>query len=325
MKVKLWGVRGSLPTPKTPQADYEKFINLLEAYDEYKQTNKGATVESFAKTLSSTQLGGFGGNTACIQVSTPDANLIIDGGSGIRKLGEQLICGPCGLGRGEVDLLMTHFHWDHLVGLPFFIPMFIPGNKINIYAVQDDVEASFRTLFKKPNFPVPYEGLGAKIVYHKLEPRKTVEFKDIKVTPFKLDHPDPCWGYRFEHNNKVFSYCVDTEGIRVSRTDLGEDLPMYQNVDVMVFDAQYTFVEATEKVDWGHSSAPIGLDIAMREGIKKVYFVHHDPAASDEKIAEAEKQTRDYYNARLKAAKLQNKPINEVDWEFAQEGTEFEL
>ena len=99
----------------------------------------------------------------------------------------------------------------------------------------------------------------------------------------------------------------------------------FVNVDVMVFDAQYTFLEATEKVNWGHSSAPIGLDIAMREEIKKVYFVHHDPAASDEKIMIAEKQTRDYYKTRLKALKQQEADYSEVDWEFAIEGTEFEL
>ncbi|MBT4761743.1 MAG: MBL fold metallo-hydrolase [Bdellovibrionaceae bacterium] len=325
MKIKLWGVRGSLPTPILPAKSEQKIKNLLHKFVGFQKENSSSDVDEFVNSLPKYKVSGFGGNTACVQVSSEKQNLIIDGGSGIRRLGEILACGPCGAGQGEVHILMTHFHWDHLIGLPFFIPIFIPGNKIHIYSVQDDAEESFKTLFKKPNFPVPYEYLGADIIYHQLEPRKMVEFEDLKVTPYELDHPDPCWGYKIEHNGKTFSYCVDSEGTRVSRQDLGLDLPLYQNVDLMVFDAQYSFLEAAERVDWGHSSAPIGLDIAMREGVKETLFVHHDPAASDEHIAEVEEQTRSYYEAQLKSAAKQNKEVFEVDWHFAQEGEEYDL
>ena len=175
-------------------------------------------------------------------------------------------------------------------------------------------------MFRKPNFPVPFESLASEITFTQIKPHKPLKMGGITVTPYQLDHPDPCWGYRFEHKNKVFSYCVDTEGIRVTPKDLAEDLPLYQGVDVMVFDAQYTFLEATERIDWGHASAPIGLDIAMREGIKRAFFVHHDPVSSDEKVAFAEQQTRDYYVHCLKTAKRLNKPLHEVDWVFAHEG-----
>ena len=325
MRIKLWGIRGSLPTPQVPEHDESKIKSLLKKYVQHVETTNDQDINAFLKTLKPYEVSGFGGNTACIEVSSAKQKLIVDGGSGIRRLGEQLVLGPCGEGIGEIHLLMTHFHWDHIVGLPFFIPLFIPGNKIHVYSVQDNAEESFRTLFRKPNFPVPYENLGAEIIYHQLAPRKPTQFEDITVTPYQLDHPDPCWGYKFENRGKAFSYCVDTEGVRVSRSDLGEDLPMYQNLDLMIFDAQYTFLEAAEKVDWGHSSAPIGLDIAMREGIKRVVFVHHDPAASDLKIADAEAQTRDYYRARLKATEAQGKPLNEVEWEFAIEGTTIDI
>ncbi len=325
MKVKLWGVRGSLPSPVSPEKDEFKLRGLLKQFIDFQSTTKSSDVNEFIQTIPRHKVQGYGGNTACVQVSSKKQTLIIDGGSGIRRLGEILVCGPCGSGQGEVHLLMTHFHWDHLIGLPFFMPIFIPGNKIHIYSVQKDAEESIKTLFKKPNFPVPYEYLGADIIYHTLEPRKQVEFEDIKVTPYELDHPDPCWGYRFEHNGKVFSYCVDSEGTRVSRKEIGEDLPLYQGVDLMVFDAQYSFLEAAERVDWGHSSAPIGLDIAMRENVKEILFVHHDPAASDDHIASIEEQTRNYYEAQLRVAKKQKKEISEVEWHFAHEGEEFDL
>ena len=142
------------------------------------------------------------------------------------------------------------------------------------------------------------------------------------VTPYQLDHPDPCWGYKFENEGRTFSHCVDSECTRVSREQLGEDLPLYQNVDLMTFDAQYTFLEAAEKINWGHSSGPIGIDLAIRERIKRILFIHHDPAASDTKIAEAEIQTREYYEAAIRNAKKSGKDIHEVAWSFAHESME---
>lgn len=320
MKVTLWGIRGSLPSPMTPAAVTARVRHVLEAFGAARKSNPQLTPQDYLERLPVDQLGGFGGHTACIQVATPQTSLIIDGGSGIRRLGEQLMLGACGMGRGEVHILMTHFHWDHLIGLPFFVPMFIPGNTIHFYGVQDDLEENIRAMFTKPRFPVPFEALGSRIVFHKLSPRMAVDFGDMRVTPYQLDHPDPCWGYRFEHENKVFSYCVDSECTRMSAKDLGPDLPLYQGVDVMIFDAQYTFIEATEKINWGHSSGPIGVDLAVREKVKRLYFIHHDPAASDQKILKAEQQTRDYYNSLRKQAEVYKEPFHEVDWCFAREG-----
>jgi phosphoribosyl 1,2-cyclic phosphodiesterase len=280
----------------------------------------GQDIDDFIKTLPPYKLGGYGGHTLCAELKTKSTRVIIDGGSGIRRLAMDLLSGPCAQGKGEVHILFTHFHWDHLIGLPFFTPIFIPGNVIHVYAVQRDLEEALRSLFKKPYFPVPFDNLGARIEFHYLEPRVPAKLGDITFTPYQLDHPDPCWGYKFEHGGRVYSHCVDTEGTRVSPRDLGPDLPLYQNVDLMFFDAQYTLLEATEKINWGHSAATIGLDIAMREGVKKILFAHHDPAASDEKIAAAEREAREYYESNLKASRQLRKKFHEVEWEFAREG-----
>ena len=188
---------------------------------------------------------GFGGNTPCVEVAYGGDRVIIDAGSGIRGLSDSLSANA----ESSQTVLFTHFHWDHLIGLPFFVPIFIPGNEINVYSVQPEMEKIFRHIFQKPFFPVPYERLGATINYHQLEPREAKQFEDIQVTPYRLDHPDPCWGYKFEKDGKAVSYCVDTECTRASRTDMGPDLPLYQDVDLMIFDAQYTFSEAMEKND----------------------------------------------------------------------------
>ncbi|MGK5085356.1 MBL fold metallo-hydrolase [Bdellovibrionota bacterium FG-1] len=307
-----------------PDSLQDHMRNLLLEFTErgYSQT---ADVDKFIQEVPRHRFGGYGGNTACVEVSHGTEQVILDAGSGIRPLGYQLMEGACGRGTGVVHILFTHFHWDHLVGLPFFTPIFIPGNKIHVYAVQPELSDVLKTVFKKPYFPISLEKLGASIEYHRLEPRQPVRFGDMIVTPYELDHPDPCWGYKFESGGKVFSHCVDTECLRVTAQELGPDLPLYQGVDLMIFDAQYTLMETIEKVNWGHAAASLGLDIAMREGIKKVIFMHHDPASSMEKIAAAESQARRYYESQLKSAHRSGIDIKLVDWAFAYEGMVFDL
>lgn len=324
MRIKVWGARGSLPSPLTPDAVEAQVRALFEAFFDEGRTGK-PDIDVFLAERARSQLGGYGGNTPCIEVRSGQTQMIIDGGSGIRPLGYELMKGPCGLGQGVVHIYFTHFHWDHLIGLPFFTPLFIPGNEIHFYAVQPDLPDVFEVLFKKPYFPVPLAQLGAKLHYHRLEPRKTVRLGELAITPYELDHPDPCWGYRVESGGKSYAHCVDTECTRVSVAELGPDLALYQNADLMIFDAQYTLMETIEKVNWGHAAASLGLDIAIREKIKRVLFMHHDPASSNEKIAAAETQARRYYDNQFKSAKRSGALLHAVDWSFAYEGQEIDL
>ncbi len=318
-RVKIWGARGSLPAPLSPAAVEGR---IRELFDEFFALGlrESKDVAAFLAGQPRHRLGGYGGDTPCVDVRAGSSQVIVDGGSGIRRLGYELLAGPCGKGQGEVHILFTHFHWDHLLGLPFFVPIFIPGNVVHVYSVQPELPEVFKTLFKKPFFPVPLDKLGARIEYHQLEPRKPVKFGELTATPYRLDHPDPCWGYRFDYRGKAYSHCVDTECVRVSREDLGPDLPLYQGVDLMVFDAQYTLMETMEKVNWGHAAASLGLEIAMREGVKRVAFMHHDPASSDEKVVAAEAQARQFYDSRIRAGGL-----HPVEWCFAHDGSEFTI
>ena len=324
MEITLWGVRGSLPSPHSSDALEEKSRNLLDLF--FEQGNKSKEdIEPFLKSLPSYVIRGWGGNTPCIQVKSDQGGFIIDGGTGIRPFGYELMKGPAAKGEAEIHLFFTHFHWDHLIGLPFFVPLFVPGNVIHIYAVQDEVLDVFPTLFKKPFFPVPLEFLGAKLVYHKLEPRKPHKYEDFVITPYQLDHPDPCWGYRIEQGGKAYAHCVDTECNRVSREALGPDLPLYQNTDLMVFDAQYTTRQKFERSNWGHASAAVGLDLAMREKIGRVIFMHNDPAAMDEDIAKVELEAKRYYDLQVQSLKALGKDYHDLDWSFATEGMTIKL
>jgi len=326
MKVKFWGTRGSLPSPHAPSS-FEKRISSVVQTVLQAGVTEAEKVADFLKTLPRAQVAGYGGNSPCTTVTSASGNtqMIIDGGSGIRLLGYELSRGLFGQGKGEAHIFFTHFHWDHLIGIPFFIPIFIPGNTIHVYAVQPELPEIFATLFRKPFFPVALANLGAKIVYHQLEPRTPYQLGEMTITPYQLDHPDPCWGYKVQCDGRTFSHCVDTEATRTTRAELGPDLPLYQGVDLMSFDAQYTLLEQLEKVNWGHAAAVIGLDIGLREKVKRMVFIHHDPASTDAKIAEAEAQARAYYNSQHKQAKRNHENLPDIDWCFGHDGLEIDI
>jgi len=322
MRIKIWGARGSLPTPQTPQLIESSLRDLLIEFlsDHYHQGQATLVdIDRFLGSLPRHRFGGYGGNTLCVAVQSKTQEVFIDGGSGIRLAGYEMMNGPLGHGKGKLHILFTHFHWDHLMGLPFLTPIFIPGNEIHMYAVQPDLEGVIRQVFSKPFFPVPFDRLESKIIFHRLEPRKEMVISDMAITPYELDHPDPCWGFKIKTGGRTYSHCVDTECLRSTRDDLGADLPLYQNVDLMLFDAQYTLKEAHEKVHWGHASAVSGLEIGMREGIRKMLFLHHDPASSNEKIADAEAQAAEFYKKHLEDLRRAG-PAPEVQWAFAYEG-----
>ncbi len=318
--VKLWGVRGSLPRPETPARNLERLKGWLENFSQSKKT-----IEDFLKSQIYPQIAGFGGNTTCVEVRAGEDRLIVDAGSGLRELGGPLLATGLGKGKGEAHILMTHFHWDHLIGLPFFVPLFIPGNRIHIYAVQSELESVVRTMFKKPFFPVEFADLGAKIEFHLLAPRRKVRINGFDVTPYELDHPDPCWGYRVERFNRAYAHCVDTECTRQTAAELGPDLPLYQNADLMLFDAQYTLTEVVDKANWGHSVATFGLELALREKIKNVWFVHHDPYATDDKILQAARQAEDYYSSLVNEHSVSGRKFQPVNFSFAWEGIELAM
>ena len=293
MKVCIWGSRGSLPTPLTSEEIAEKIADVLwEARDRtFSDRNE---IDRHLSSLPLLQAGTVSGNTSCLEVRHAGDPVILDAGSGIRPLGQRLMEGPCGQGKGVVHLLMNHTHWDHVNGFPFFAPAYVPGNKIIIYGVHDKLRERFELQQNPLHFPVPLDAMPAEKVFRNLQEGETFEIGDLRITTKSLVHPGKSYAYRIEDGAGSFVYATDCEYKNLGKPSMEPFLEFYRDADILVFDAQYTFQEALLKEDWGHSSSLIGVDIAVQAGVKQLLMFHHDPAYDDKKIGDLLDKTRRY-------------------------------
>jgi phosphoribosyl 1,2-cyclic phosphodiesterase len=235
----------------------------------------------------------YGGDTTCLEVSSDKEHLVIDAGSGLKSYNWTA--------HEEYFIIISHVHWDHIMGFLFFVPMFIPGKKVNIISAHPQIEQSVKTLFNGINFPVGYEMLGAEINYQVLNPYQAYQLNGFEVTPFKLDHPGQSFGYLLEKDGKRITTAFDTEYIRMSTDKLGADAPYYENLDMLIFDSQYDLHEiANEKMNWGHASASLAIDVAFKRQAKKLALIHHDPFMSQEKLGEKREWVNQYYQSHKK-------------------------
>jgi len=316
MRIKFWGVRGSLPSSLTPQEWRKHFEELMALFFD-QGFQKKSDIERFLQSHSPAAIGGFGTATSCVEVIQQNRSLIIDGGSGLRNLSDALAKQNQFDPPVEYHFLMTHFHFDHILGLPFFSPHFSKGKKINYYIVQDDGERVIREMFKKPIFPVGFEHLEAQVVFHKIQPYKKIQVNGFDVTPYLMDHPDPCYGFRIEQGGKVYAHAVDNEAIRTSKAQLGEDGGLFEKANLMFFDAQYDESDMAVKKGWGHGTCDRGFEIARHYGVQQILFAHHDPSFSIEDISVQKKKAEISFKKQY--------PDLKIRWDFAVEGQEIEI
>lgn len=239
----------------------------------------------------------FGGNTTCVMVETEKEKVIIDAGTGIRQLGLDLMAQGYGSGGKKLHLLFTHTHWDHIQGLPFFIPAYIPNNSLEIYGesksipIQDekgketkqtwDIE---RTLYMQQTFmyfPASTTNMAANFNYHTIKPNQTLEFDGFTVTTLGMKHPNNTLGFRFDFDfKKCFVFCTDIEHGDGMLDKVAE---FAEGADGFAFDSQYTPAEYEDgKVGWGHSTYEKAAVISKRASVKEYHMIHHDPLHNDE-------------------------------------------
>ncbi|RMG68792.1 MAG: MBL fold metallo-hydrolase [Calditrichaeota bacterium] len=266
IRIKFWGVRGSIPTPGP-------------------------------RTV------GFGGNTSCLEVQFPGQPLfILDAGSGIRELGKVL------LGRDEpihACIFISHFHWDHIQGLPFFKPAFKPGNRFDVFGCNEPNMKLHEIISWQMNptyFPVAIEDMRAEVAFHAIG-QQSFRVGEVQVCTHFLNHPGYTLGYKFVFNGKSLIYMCDNEPFLQYTHGHTGDKPTIDSVeelfesfvdnkeeallhfidqaDLLIHDAQYFPEEYKQRITWGHSPYTYAVELAVKARVKQLILFHHDPDHDD--------------------------------------------
>jgi phosphoribosyl 1,2-cyclic phosphodiesterase len=289
MQVRFWGVRGSIPAPAVTSDLEARLVQVLGCLADEPAPpdlkNADATLE-WIRTLPAPLRILTGGNTPCVEMRTADGDLfILDAGSGIRPLGQSLLSEEFGQGKGQAHVFFSHYHWDHLQGWPFFPPLYVPGNRFDLYARHEKLKEHLKKQQAAPFFPpAAWSDSKAEFVYHQLTP-DTIELCEgrVKVSSITLDHPSRAYAYKFEADGQIFIYASDGAYHDLDEDALRPYIEFYKNADLLIFDAQFSLSESLdEKRTWGHSSAVMGVEIACQAGVKRLALFHHDPAATED-------------------------------------------
>jgi phosphoribosyl 1,2-cyclic phosphodiesterase len=283
MVVRFWGVRGSFPTPITPDKLREKIAAVVQRLKPEDLVNAD-TREQFLAGLPEWIFGTPGGNTPCLEVRLKDGTcVLLDAGTGIVEFSAALRKEK--KGPGSLHLFFSHFHYDHIQGLPFLGQAYNPAIQMHFYSPIRDIEYILKDHMSHPFFPVTMQDRMTKqMFFHNLAEQPTIRLGSAEISWCRLNHPGNAFAYKVVEDGRSFVYATDTELMEADFRAPDDQRNFFLNVDVLVLDTMYTLGEAIEKYNWGHSSFSLGIDFAISWGVKTLYLFHHEPKYEDKQL-----------------------------------------
>jgi phosphoribosyl 1,2-cyclic phosphodiesterase len=281
MRVRFWGVRGSLPAPLLSSELKSKFTAILERMTPL-DLESPESRNRFLSELPPWLFGTVGGNTPCVSFDGGASKecLVFDCGSGIRELGNAMIKKKTS--PNCYHIFLSHLHWDHIHGLPIFSPAYNPAVELHFYSPLKEMEEALKKQMGPPCFPVPMDIMESKKHFHVLTGPVTVGGCTISYR--KMNHPGNSYSYKVTKGRRRFIYATDTELSIDDFLKNDENTAFFNRADMIILDSQYTLGEAIEKYNWGHSAFSLGADFAANWGIKHLVLFHHDPSYDDRKL-----------------------------------------
>ncbi len=286
MRVHFWGSRGSLPTPLDEAAVRGKVRDALLAGRGHDLATPEAIDAFIDRELPFSVRGAYGGNTACVEIVTGgDEFVLCDLGTGVREFGRRLVAERGALRKHCFNVFLSHLHWDHVMGFPFFPPAYIAGNVIRIHGCHKSMRDALRRQHQEPGFPVDFNSLAATIEFVDLVPGRTHQVAGLSVLPIQQFHAGNSYGYRFSRGEKTIVYSTDCEHKYSILDGSYPFVHFYRNANLLIFDAMYSLADTVSvKEDWGHSSNIVAVELAQAAQVKRLVLFHHEPAYDDRMI-----------------------------------------
>jgi phosphoribosyl 1,2-cyclic phosphodiesterase len=294
-RVRFWGTRGSLPIALTAAGVRAKVIAALRSAAG-RTFDCDGDLEAYVDSLGLAVSGTFGGHSPCVELVTGGPEYVLcDLGTGVRPFGQGVIARHGAATPQTFHVFMSHVHWDHIMGFPFFAPAYRPGNRIRIYGGHAELEAALRRQQAAPSFPVDFSALGASIEFIRLEPDRDYGIAGLNVRLMLQRHAGDSYGYRFSSAQKTLIYTTDSEHTLTDLAETHRFVEFFRDADLVVFDAMYSLADSISvKADWGHSSNIVGVELCQMAGAGHLCLFHHEPVHGDESIARILAETQRY-------------------------------
>ncbi len=283
-RIRFWGTRGSLPVALTAAKVREKLTQALRGASG-RAFASDAEIGVYLDSLRFPVSGTYGGHTSCVEIETAGPeHVLCDLGSGVRPFGQAAVTRYPGSSQ-SYHIFMSHVHWDHIMGLPFFAPAYVPGNRIRIYGGHVGLEAALRRQQDQPSFPVDFNIFRAGIEFVHMDPGRHYDIAGMSVTTKLQRHGGDSYGYRFESSGRTVVYSTDSEHKLADPEETNGFVEFFRDADVVIFDAMYSLADAISiKADWGHSSNVVGVELCQMAGARHLCLFHHEPSSDDEAI-----------------------------------------